>query len=287
MHTTAAPASRVRIPALATALLLWAALSGCGAGQGDDGAPDPGRSATATHPAPPPAHAGFDYQIGGAYPPPDSVRVLSRDRAHDPAPGHYNVCYVNGFQAQPDALDWWQRHHPDLVLRTGSGKPVLDTDWNEALLDTSTAAHRDELADLVGGWIDGCAEKGFQAVEVDNLDSYERSGDRLSRADNVAFAALLTRRAHRSGLAAGQKNAQELLPRRTAMGFDFAVTEECGQYGECGRYAEAYDDRVLDVEYTTEGLAAACRAWGERLSVVRRDLDVRPAGEDGHRYERC
>ncbi|OEV19859.1 hypothetical protein AN219_27525, partial [Streptomyces nanshensis] len=75
----------------------------------------------------------------------------------------------------------------------------------------------DELANLVGGWIDGCAEKGFQAVEVDNLDSYERSGDRLSRADNVAFAALLTRRAHRSGLAAGQKNAQELLPRRTAM----------------------------------------------------------------------
>ncbi|MFI7241172.1 endo alpha-1,4 polygalactosaminidase [Streptomyces qinglanensis] len=286
MQTTAARANRGRTRALVTVLLLGAALSGCGAGQGD-GSPAPGRSPSAARPALPPVHAGFDYQIGGAYPPPDGVRVLSRDRAHDPAPGHYNVCYVNGFQAQPDALDWWQRHHPGLVLRTGSGKPVMDTDWNEALLDTSTAAHRKELAGIVGRWIDGCAEKGFQAVEVDNLDSYERSGDRLSRADNVAFAALLTRQAHRRGLAAGQKNAQELLPRRTAMGFDFAVAEECGQYDECDRYAEAYDDRVLDVEYTAEGLAAACRTWGERLSVVRRDLDVRPAGEEGHRYERC
>ncbi|MBO8200547.1 endo alpha-1,4 polygalactosaminidase [Streptomyces smyrnaeus] len=275
-----------RVPALVAALLAVAVLAGCGAEPGDS-TPERDRTSTADRPAPPPVHAGFDYQIGGAYPPPDGVRVVSRDRAHKPAAGRYSICYVNGFQAQPDALDWWQRHHPDLVLHGAGGKPVMDTDWNEALLDTSTAARRKALARIVGGWIEGCADKGFQAVELDNLDSYERSGKRLTRADNVKFAALLTRRAHRSGMAAGQKNAQELLDQRAAMGFDFAVTEECGQYQECGSYAKAYDDRVLDVEYTAKGLAAACRTWGERLSIVRRDLDVRPEGEDGHLYERC
>ncbi|MEU2725743.1 endo alpha-1,4 polygalactosaminidase [Streptomyces smyrnaeus] len=275
-----------RVPALVAALLAVAVLAGCGAEPGDS-TPERDRTSTADRPAPPPVHAGFDYQIGGAYPPPDGVRVVSRDRAHKPAAGRYSICYVNGFQAQPDALDWWQRHHPDLVLHGAGGKPVMDTDWNEALLDTSTAARRKALARIVGGWIEGCADKGFQAVELDNLDSYERSEKRLTRADNVKFAALLTRRAHRSGMAAGQKNAQELLDQRAAMGFDFAVTEECGQYQECGSYAKAYDDRVLDVEYTAKGLAAACRTWGERLSIVRRDLDVRPEGEDGHLYERC
>lgn len=275
-----------RVPALVAALLAVAVLAGCGAEPGDS-TPERDRTSTADRPAPPPVHAGFDYQIGGAYPPPDGVRVVSRDRAHKPAAGRYSICYVNGFQAQPDALDWWQRHHPDLVLHGAGDKPVMDTDWNEALLDTSTAARRKALARIVGGWIEGCADKGFQAVELDNLDSYERSEKRLTRADNVKFAALLTRRAHRSGMAAGQKNAQELLEQRAAMGFDFAVTEECGQYQECGSYAKAYDDRVLDVEYTAKGLAAACRTWGERLSIVRRDLDVRPEGEDGHLYERC
>src|SRR5262245_46420773 len=49
----------------------------------------------------PPAHAKFDYQIGGAYAPPSGVRVVSRDHDAQPASGLYNICYVNAFQAQP------------------------------------------------------------------------------------------------------------------------------------------------------------------------------------------
>jgi hypothetical protein len=43
----------------------------------------PAEAATYT---PPPAHAGFDYQIGGAYTPPAGVEVVSRDHATLPAP---------------------------------------------------------------------------------------------------------------------------------------------------------------------------------------------------------
>ncbi|GAB3898943.1 hypothetical protein GCM10029964_084170 [Kibdelosporangium lantanae] len=53
--------------------------------------------------AAPPAHATFDYQIGGAYGPPSGVRVVTRDHTAAPAAGLYNICYVNAFQAQPGA----------------------------------------------------------------------------------------------------------------------------------------------------------------------------------------
>lgn len=294
MHRPAAPAPferRRAVLAVAAALLAVTAATGCGDGRGGvpatDHSPGDRQGRSAGRVQPPPLHAGFDYQIGGGYAPPSGVRVVSRDRGAKPAAGLYNVCYVNAFQAQPGALDDWERRHPELLLRGKDGQPVRDREWNEALFDTATASHREALARIVGRWIDGCAEAGYQAVELDNLDSYERSGGRLDHKDNAEFAALLTRRAHRAGLAAGQKNAAELLSRHRTTGFDFAVTEECGQYDECGQYATTYHDRVLDVEYTGKGFAAACHRWGKRLSVVRRDLDVLPRGEEGHVSKRC
>lgn len=229
----------------------------------------------------------FDYQIGGAYPPPAGVRAVSRDRTARPAPGAYNICYVNAFQAQPDATGWWQDHHPDLLLRDPDGTPVVDRDWDEALLDISTPGKRERLADIVGEWIDGCATAGYRAVEADNLDSHERSDGLLTIEDNMAFGKLLTGRAHAAGLAIGQKNAAELARRGRDIGFDFAVAEECGQYEECAAYADAYDDRVFVIEYRADGFAAACADWGDRLSVVLRDMDVVRPGKAGYRRRTC
>ncbi|MFE7459279.1 endo alpha-1,4 polygalactosaminidase [Streptomyces sp. NPDC057554] len=248
-------------------------------------------SAFAAKPSPevvlPKANAAFDYQIGGAYTPPAGVRAVSRDRGAKPVRGLYNICYVNAFQTQPDALEQWQKKNPDLLLRDGRGRPVNDEAWGEALLDTSTAAKRTRLAKIVGGWIDGCAKSGFQAVEPDNLDSYERSGGRLTRAHNAAFAKLLAARAHAAGLAIGQKNTTDLLGQRKAIGFDFAVAEECGRYDECADYATAYGNRVFVIEYTSRDFRKACSAVGKKLSVVQRDLEVRPAGRAGYVFRTC
>ncbi|MGV9885015.1 endo alpha-1,4 polygalactosaminidase [Streptomyces sp. NPDC003006] len=237
----------------------------------------------------PPVDAAFDYQLGGAYRPPSKVRAVSRDRGADPAPGLYNICYVNAFQAQPgkDAARWWQREHPDLLLRDEDGRTVVDEDWQEPLLDISTREKRAALLDVVGEWIDGCAEAGFDAVEPDNLDSYERSESLLTADDAAAFARLLARRAHDEGLAIAQKNTTDLLERRSTIGFDFAVTEECARYKECPDFVAAYDGRVFDIEYETKDFDTACRSWGRELSVTLRDRDVRPAGEDGYVYRRC
>ncbi|MFD8708697.1 endo alpha-1,4 polygalactosaminidase [Kitasatospora sp. NPDC059648] len=232
----------------------------------------------------PPVHAGFDYQIGGPYQPPAGVSVVSRDHEASPAPGIYNICYVNGFQAQPDAEQEWD---PDLLLRDGAGNVVHDTAWNEALLDISTDTKRQRIALKVDGWIEECATKGFDAVEPDNYDSYTRSAGLLGAADAEAYQSILVAHAHGQGLAIAQKNAAELAPDRRQLGLDFAVVEQCGTYGECNRYADAFGDRVFDVEYDEQGLQAACTTSGARISIVRRDLDVVPPGNPGYLRQTC
>ena len=234
--------------------------------------------------SPPPADVPFDYQIGGPYPPAADAGIVERDRL-EPSAGRYDVCYVNAFQTQPEEAASWRKRHPELLVRR-KGRFVQDPDWpGELLLDTGTAAKRRALARIVGRRIDGCGAAGYEAVEPDNLDSWTRSRKRLSKADNAAFAALLVRRSHRRGLAVAQKNAAELLGRARAIGFDFAVVEECQPYDECDDFTAVYGDRVYELEYDDNGglagFQAACAARGDRISITYRDRDVVPAGEDG------
>lgn len=234
----------------------------------------------------PPANAGFDYQLGAAYAPPAGVTMVVRDRTASPAPGLYSVCYVNGFQTQPGEEDFWTGERADLILRDGSGEPVIDPDWDEALLDPTTADKRARLAAIVGGWIEGCADAGFDAVEIDNLDTYARSGGRISQDDAVAYVALLVERAHARGMPLAQKNSAEIVDRRAEMGTDFAVVEECNRYDECDVFTGAYGEQVFVIEYRRGDFETGCAAFPE-LSIVLRDLDLVGPGDAGYVYDGC
>lgn len=235
-----------------------------------------GQPAVADPPQPP--AGAVDYQLGGVRPVPSSVTVVVRDRRATPT-GRYDICYVNAFQTQPDERRFWRRSPARwrLVLRDGRDRPVVDEAWGEWLLDLRTADSRQRLARIVGRWIDGCAARGFDAVELDNLDSFSRSHGLLRPRHARRYARLLTARAHTAGLAVAQKNWVELGARGPRLGFDFAISEDCGRWRECAGYLAAYD-RVLDVEYTRAGFRRACRRDGVHLSVVRRDLALSPTG---------
>ena len=239
----------------------------------------------------PPANGRLDYQIGGAYPPDPDVRIVDRDRTAPPVTNTYNICYVNAFQAQPGSEGaWWRRRHRALLLRRHR-RYVIDRAWGETLLDTSTAAKRRGIARIVGRWITGCARAGFQAVEPDNLDSWTRAGGGLTKDDNLALARLLIRRAHAAGLAIAQKNTAELGGRGRAIGFDFAIAEECQPYDECRTYTSAFGARVYEIEYPDNGgrstFDAACAARGGTISITYRDRDVVPRGQAGYVSESC
>jgi hypothetical protein len=247
----------------------------------------------------PPANGKVDYQIGGDYRLPPGVKIVSRDWFSGKAPASvYAICYVNAFQTQadergvdrPDEKSNWPRH---LVL-TELGD---DPNWGgEYLIDLSTGKKRAQAAAWVQPMIERCAEKGFEAVEFDNLDSWTRfdgtprEGDvPFGRAEAVAYAALLVSQAHRLGLAAAQKNTVQLTKSEAQerIGFDFAVAEECGRYRECQAYRDVYGNRVIVIEYRAKDFRHACERFGDRLSIVLRDVNVSMPGSKSYVYRAC
>lgn len=234
---------------------------------------------------------------------PGGVTVVSRDWFEGEPAGDYAVCYVNAFQTEaddddvdrPDERSSWP---PDLVL----SELGEDPNWGgEYLVDISTAERRERAGAWVGQMIRTCKDKGYEAVEFDNLDSWTRfDGTPLAdqvpfgRAEAVAFATILSQQAHELGLAAAQKNTVELdsSTSRQVIGFDLAVVEDCGAaqedgYDECEAYVDVFDEQLLIVEYTDRGFAAACKSVGGRVSVVRRDVDVTRPDDAAYRYEEC
>ncbi|MFL6288298.1 MAG: endo alpha-1,4 polygalactosaminidase [Actinomycetes bacterium] len=234
----------------------------------------------------PTADAKWDYQIGQAYKPRKGVAVVSRDREAKPFAAGYTMCYVNAFQTQPSEVRWWKHKHPGLLLKK-DGKYVVDGFWGETLLDTSTKAKRAKLARIVGKWIAGCGNDGFQAIEPDNLDSWTRSKGQLTRDDNFKYAGLLIAKAHREGLAIGQKNAAGATARGAKAGFDFAVAEECGRWRECKAYMNAYGNQVYVIEYRLQDFRYSCQHWGDQLSIVYRNLMVTAPGSKHYVYKSC
>lgn len=228
-----------------------------------------------------------DYQLSGAYPLPRGVTVTTRDWRDPPPRRGYAICYVNGFQTQPEMFRWWQRRHPNLLLRKKNGRLVEDRNWpGEVVLDIR---NRRELGDVVAAWLRQCAAAGYDAVEPDNLDSWTRSRGLIRRAHTVRMARAIVRAGHKQGLAVAQKNTVELLG--TRIGFDFAVTEDCQVYRECGQYLRTYGRSVIEIEYPDgagrRGFDRACRARGDEITVLFRDRMLKRPSQRGYRYATC
>jgi hypothetical protein len=233
-----------------------------------------------------------DYQLGGSYDVADEVKIVARDSTSVPAEGAYSICYVNGFQSQPGDDERWSVDNPDLVLRDDDGDAIVDPNWpDEFILDTSSAENRERISRIIGASIDLCADKGFDAVEIDNLDTYSRSEGRIAVDDNLALAALFSERAHRLGLAIGQKNSAELGVRgRDDAHFDFAVTEECVRFEECDAYSDVYGDAVIDIEYTDDlpaPFAEICASDDRPATTILRDRNLVTKGDEDYVFDHC
>jgi hypothetical protein len=152
---------------------------------------------------------GFDH--GGS-----TVAELHRQ-------GRKVICYLSTGaweDFRPDA-----KKFPRSVLGRGNG-------WQgERWLDIRRT---DVLEPLMAARLDMCRKKGFDAVEPDNVDGYQnRTGFPLTARDQLRYNRLIAKLAHDRGLAVGLKNDLDQIP-ELVRDFDFAVNEQCAQYGECG-----------------------------------------------------
>ncbi|MGW0713009.1 endo alpha-1,4 polygalactosaminidase [Streptomyces sp. NPDC002643] len=160
------------------------------------------------------------------------------DALHDD--GRKVICYLStgAFEDwRPDADDF-----PKSVIGESNG-------WDgERWLDIRAL---DVLEPLMAARLDMCEEKGFDAVEPDNMDGYRNeTGFPIKAADQLRYNRLIARLAHDRGMAVGLKNDLDQIP-ALVDDFDFAVNEQCAQFDECDAMTPFIDadKAVFHVEY--------------------------------------
>jgi len=187
------------------------------------------------------------------------------------AQGKKVICYISVGSWE----DW--RPDKDLFLPEVIGK--IYEGWpGERWLDIRQI---DNLAAIIGDRLDLCKEKGFDAIEPDNIDGYtNNTGFKLKEADQLRFNIWLAEEAHKRGLSIGLKNdpdqAEELQPY-----FDWALTEDCFAEEWCEQFTPFIEASkpVFAAEYTDTGitLEEICPQAEElQFGVIlkNRDLDA-------------
>lgn len=226
--------------------------------------------------APPAVGATWQYQLQGTVDTSIDARVFDIDGFTTSAAtvgalhaqSRHVICYLDGGS--------WEDFRPDASAfpETILGKPYQGY-ANERWLDI-----RDHtvLPGLLRSRLQSqCAKKGFDGVEWDNVEGFANdTGFPLTAEDQRRFNTWLARITHEAGLRVALKNDREQVDALVS-GFDYAVDEECLQYGECGKLQPyvAAGKPVFDVEY----VAAAFKCPGPPgVSVILKDkgLDAKP-----------
>ncbi len=155
------------------------------------------------------------YDVDGFDTSAETVAALhSRDRRV--------ICYLS--------MGAWEDWRPDAarfpasVLGRANGWP------GERWLDIRQV---ELLAPALRERIRMCRDKGFDAVEPDNIDGYTNAtGFPLTAQDQLVFNRWLAEEVHRAGMSIGLKNDLDQVPDLVDV-YDFAVNEQCFQYDEC------------------------------------------------------
>ena len=150
------------------------------------------------------------------------------------------MCYVD--------FGTWENWRPDQaqfpssVLGSSNGWP------GEKWLDIRQIS---VLAPILTARMQMCVQKGFDALEPDNIDGYTNStGFPLTAADQLAFNEWIANTAHSLGLSVGLKNDVDQTAQLEPF-FDWALDEQCNQYSECGTEAvfTQANKAVFNAEY--------------------------------------
>lgn len=172
----------------------------------------------------------WQWQLNGRSDPSVDVPVYDIDgfenSADDVARLHHDgrkvICYIN--------VGAWEDFRPDKDAFPTSlfGKP---NGWKgERWLDIRRI---DQLRPLMERRFDMCRDKGFDAVEPDLVEAYGNdTGFPLTGEHQLAYNRMIADIAHARGLSVGLKNDLPQIPQLEGV-FDFAVNEECAQFGEC------------------------------------------------------
>jgi hypothetical protein len=188
------------------------------------------------------------------------------------AQGKHVLCYIDVGTAENWRSDYNQ--FPPSVLGESNGWP------GERWLDIRRL---DVLGPIMTARFQMCHEKGFDAVEPDNIEAFSnKSGFPITAQDQLTFNEWVATKAHSLGMAVFQKNDGEQTSQLQSS-FDGALAESCNQFHECGSFHPylAAGKPVLNGEYrlSTKRFCAADNAagiMGARLNLALNGKKFQP-----------
>jgi hypothetical protein len=187
--------------------------------------------------------------------------------------GQHVICYIDVGTAENWRPDYGQ--FPSADLGSSNGWP------GEKWLNVSDPAIRPIMA----ARFQMCQQKGFDAVEPDNMDGYENStGFSISASQQAAYDEWVAQEVHSLGMAVFQKNDPEQAA-TLQPSFDGALDEQCNEYSECSSFAPyvSAGKPVLDAEYQSSLYPGFCSA--DAAAHIMGALYA--LGLDGSTYKPC
>jgi hypothetical protein len=155
--------------------------------------------------------------------------------------GRHVNCYID--------VGTWESYRPDAKEFPKSVLGRKDGHWKgERWLDIRQLSI---LEPIMTARFQMCAQKGFDAVDPDNIDGYEnKTGFKITAQDQLTYDEWVAQEVHSLNIAVDQKNDNDQVKDLRPY-FDFAVLEQCYQQKYCGQFTPYTDDNVLvvDIEY--------------------------------------
>jgi hypothetical protein len=187
--------------------------------------------------------------------------------------GKHVICYIDVGTAEDFRPDYGE--FPKSVLGHSNGWP------GEKWLDIRQLS---VIEPIMLARLQMCREKGFDAVEPDNIEAFSNnSGFPITAAEQLTYNEWVASAVHSLGMAVLQKNDGEQTPQLDAY-FDGALTEQCNQYSECAAfkpYLEA-GEPVLNAEYKLKPSKFCAADTAAGIMGARYNLAL-----NGRRYEPC
>ncbi|MGU7773328.1 endo alpha-1,4 polygalactosaminidase [Burkholderia sp. MR1-5-21] len=243
----------------------------------------------------------WDWQLASPITinPDTTIRIYDIDMFNNEQSGAVQALHGNGYKVicYVDVGSWenWRDdagQFPASILgATYSGFP--DEQWldvrdvNPAKSQTGMA-----LATILGARFDRAKNMGCDAIEPDNIDGYdttahESSGFPLTYDDQLYFNLWVAGEAQKRGMLVGLKNdINQAQDSQIVNAFDFVVSEQCFEYGECGFFSSflALNKPVFEAEYDLDLTQFCPDAKASRISAIKKNNSLDAVRQDCSAY---
>jgi hypothetical protein len=203
----------------------------------------------------------------------DGFETSSTQVAELKARGVHVICYIDAGTAENWRPDYDK--FPASVLGRSNGWP------GERWIDVRQLS---VIEPIMAARFQMCQEKGFEAVEPDNIEAYaNNSGFPITAQDQLTYNEWIAEEVHSLGLAVLQKNDPQQ-SQQLVSDFDGALSEQCNQYHECAEF-EPYlqaGKPVLNAEYHLKPAKFCSADEAAGITGARFNLQL-----NGRRFEPC